>query len=713
MAEKLYKEFDQCPICGDALLVDKRNSNLLKCDCCGFHVSIETKVNYEDAERLKVANDALRSYDFEGAEDKYNLILEDNKDDSTVYLSALFGKLLSLFGVVYIKDFNGEAIPTFSEFDPDILSIKDTEIYHLIENSKASSNDKKAFLEKIDELDSIYKKIGKELEKKPLYDFFICTKISRKTPKDPDADGLTFDSGCASNFYDFLKNMGYKVFYSDKSCNEIEYDSQILSALLRSERMLVISTSSDYLESPWVQSEWRRWINFINCGVKEKNSMVLCLPKFDTFKFELPRVLRKVQRYTSEITTINAIQRLKEESMPSKEASSPSIIEVKEEKSVKVSEETKTAQEYYELALKYDLAEDTKENKQKAFDAYKKAADLGDDVSQDIVAGYYELGYIVEKNLYEAFRYYKLSSDQGLQDAMLSLGQFYQKGYGCNKDLNEALKIFTKLKSQNYSGVDEYIKEVNAELSKEKDNTKNEISEKYIEYTEEDIYNSIQEKLTNIYNSVSDMNISDEEFLGLAKKEIKIREKDLFLAIAVWYHQKGEISNHLEYAEKYYNLSENGEAYATLGTNYLYGYDFKENKEKAVHYFTLASDKGNHRAQSNLAICYIYGDGCNIDYAKAFEYAQKASLSDEPLFSRPLAQIYEFGLGCPVNHEKALELLAKHDSPIGYYNFGHHHLSGRFGKKDKKSAVDFFKIAAQKGYDPAIKQLKKMFIFKY
>ena len=82
MAEKLYKEFDQCPICGDALLVDKRNSNLLKCDCCGFHVSIETKVNYEDAERLKAANDALRSYDFEGAEDKYNLILEDNKDDS-------------------------------------------------------------------------------------------------------------------------------------------------------------------------------------------------------------------------------------------------------------------------------------------------------------------------------------------------------------------------------------------------------------------------------------------------------------------------------------------------------------------------------------------------------------------------------------------------------------------------------------------------------
>ena len=47
---------------------------------------------------------------------------------------------------MYIKDFNGEAIPTFSEFDPDILSIKDTEIYHLIENSKASSNDKKAFL---------------------------------------------------------------------------------------------------------------------------------------------------------------------------------------------------------------------------------------------------------------------------------------------------------------------------------------------------------------------------------------------------------------------------------------------------------------------------------------------------------------------------------------------------------------------------------------
>ena len=70
----------------------------------------------------------------------------------------------------------------------------------------------------------------------------------------------------------------------------------------------------------------------------------------------------------------------------------------------------------------------------------------------------------------------------------------------------------------------------------------------------------------------------------------------------------------------------------------------------------------------NLAVCYIYGDGCNIDYAKAFEYAQKASNSDTALFSRALAQIYEFGLGCPVNHGKALELLAKDDSPIGYWS---------------------------------------------
>ena len=179
MAEKRFVEYDQCPICGDPLLIDKKNPEKLKCDCCGFTVSVAAEVDLKDQERLKAASDALRSYEFNAAE---------------VYLTALFGKLLSLFGVVYIKDFNNEAIPTFCEYDPDVLSIKERDVYEEICNLDLPKSIKDPYYKLIDNLDKVYARIGNELTDKPIYDFFICTKISRKTLAHPKADGLTVDS---------------------------------------------------------------------------------------------------------------------------------------------------------------------------------------------------------------------------------------------------------------------------------------------------------------------------------------------------------------------------------------------------------------------------------------------------------------------------------------------------------------------------------------
>ena len=125
---KLYKEFDICPICGDPLKKEKGTKNV-KCSCCGF-VAPTVEVNSLDEARLNSASDALRSYKFDTAEENYSLILEDNRDSSSeIHVAALWGKLLATFGVVYIKDMNGTMIPTFSEYDPDYKSILDSEEY--------------------------------------------------------------------------------------------------------------------------------------------------------------------------------------------------------------------------------------------------------------------------------------------------------------------------------------------------------------------------------------------------------------------------------------------------------------------------------------------------------------------------------------------------------------------------------------------------------
>ena len=98
MSEVMYKEFEQCPICGDPLVKKRNDDTVLICECCGFNINTTRSISEIDKERLREANEALKLYEFEKAEEKYNLILEDNPQNSEIYLSALFGKLLSTFG---------------------------------------------------------------------------------------------------------------------------------------------------------------------------------------------------------------------------------------------------------------------------------------------------------------------------------------------------------------------------------------------------------------------------------------------------------------------------------------------------------------------------------------------------------------------------------------------------------------------------------------
>ena len=60
---------------------------------------------------------------------------------------------------------------------------------------------------------------------------------------------------------------------------------------MRSKNILIIGSKREYLESPWVQSEWERWINFINKNLKEKKSLYLFVP--NNVNIELPLKLTK------------------------------------------------------------------------------------------------------------------------------------------------------------------------------------------------------------------------------------------------------------------------------------------------------------------------------------------------------------------------------------------------------------------------------------
>lgn len=63
----------------------------------------------------------------------------------------------------------------------------------------------------------------------------------------------------------------------------------------------------------------------------------------------------------------------------------------------------------------------------------------------------------------------------------------------------------------------------------------------------------------------------------------------------------------------------NDHAMNDLGAQYYNGNrGFEQSFEEAIHYYMMASERGNRQAQENLGYCYYYGRNGKPDYKKAF-----------------------------------------------------------------------------------------------
>jgi hypothetical protein len=83
----------------------------------------------------------------------------------------------------------------------------------------------------------------------------------------------------------------------------------------------------------------------------------------------------------------------------------------------------------------YDQGEVVKENKEKAFIWYLKAAEQGDSEAQLNVGEMYDQGNGVVVDKAKAFEWCQKAAQQGVPEAMKSLCGFYKEGQGVEKDL--------------------------------------------------------------------------------------------------------------------------------------------------------------------------------------------------------------------------------------------------------------------------------------
>lgn len=155
----------------------------------------------------------------------------------------------------------------------------------------------------------------------------------------------------------------------------------------------------------------------------------------------------------------------------------------------------------------------------------------------------------------------------------------------------------------------------------------------------------------------------------------------------------------------------NDNAMNDLGAQYYDGSrGFEQSFEKAIHYYTMAADKGNRQAQENLGYCYYYGRDGKPDYEKAFHYFALGAFDGHLISLYKIGDMYLNGLYVPKNEKEAFYIFmrcietmtqqaeGRVAGPV-YLRLGRMFLEGIGADQDFKSALVCFQKAEAFLYD--------------
>ena len=281
----------KCKICGGSLDV-KQGEKIAVCEYCGVKQTIPSFIEPKIQEIYNRANSYLIHNEFDKAENLYNQILFDNKQDADAYWNILMCR----YGVTYVKD------PSSSKYIPTCNKT----LYAPILNDEnyqnaikyADEKQKELYTQNAKAIDAIQKDILAISKKEKPFDIFISYKETGEN------GGRTKDSIVAQEWYDKLTAEGYKVFFSRITLEDkigIEYEPYIYAALASSKVMIAIASSKENIKSVWVKNEWSRYLSFM--GKADDKTLIPLY--FDMDKDDLPDDFAHLSSYDM---TINGFE---------------------------------------------------------------------------------------------------------------------------------------------------------------------------------------------------------------------------------------------------------------------------------------------------------------------------------------------------------------------------------------------------------------------
>ena len=245
-----------CRTCG-LEFVFPEDSALHECPACGTAHS-RPKAEGASLDVLRRANEQRASCDFVHAEQDFRRVLFDHPDEH----EALWGLTLCKYGVEYVED------EKTHERKPVVHFLRRKPITEDADFRLACARAPEAVRAQYQaDADYILKVQTGVLRAEAACDpceIFLCYKASL-----PGGDGHTRDFDHARDLHFALSMRGYKVFFAHESLKQAagsSYEAAIFHALHTAKVMLVVCTNADYLATPWVHSEWSRYLERVDAG---------------------------------------------------------------------------------------------------------------------------------------------------------------------------------------------------------------------------------------------------------------------------------------------------------------------------------------------------------------------------------------------------------------------------------------------------------------
>ena len=224
------------------------------CIACGTLHS-RPRARGEALEHLHRAHQQRTDCDFASAEANYQRVLGEHAEEA----DALWGLALCKYGVEFIFDEkSGKSLPVIHFFnrkpfteDPDVrlaISMADEEV-------------RPQYMQDAEFIARIQQQVLAAEQRGESWDVFLCYKASLPGADDPNTHTREYDH--ARDLYLALHDAGYKVFFAHTTLRRAagaNYEAQIFHALQSARVMLVITAEPSYLNTPWVRSEWSRYL---------------------------------------------------------------------------------------------------------------------------------------------------------------------------------------------------------------------------------------------------------------------------------------------------------------------------------------------------------------------------------------------------------------------------------------------------------------------